>query len=617
VTKFRETLGFLLLLILGLAPRLAFVTRFPTIAFSDFNTIVAFGQHLHDHGIFTNGWFWEYFNPGLPLVLAALFGIFPGDPGSVARVATALACGLLPILPFLIWRGVLPFWLRLLTGASLALWPGQILFTGVVAQDNWVLLPAVALGALAVRFLLAGDRPRPVIAGLLLAAGVAMRQEMLIVLFPLFLAAAGVTLRGGWWRWFVAGFAAGLPLLALVAYRGVATGRYTLSTEHAGLAVLGAYIPGASANAWTDPYPYIASVRPDLLHDRQALLTQASMLAVREALRRPGFQSARILSAMCTFSVQGEALSLYWSLGAPEVLPLADREPGEALDARVGQPLRYEMAAIQGLFLAALLVGIRRRNVAILVLASAVLLKFAIHAAIAAQGRYFYAATALEILAIAVAAYEVWTAPPAKVGQASACLPPASRRALLALALGVGMVFALGLLLVRLPLEVYVRTHDTDQQRTYRFPLAVADHGAELDCVMNRGLLVTLDVPRESTQSAAIRTMKGDPPWGDAATAVCELSGTGKPRPLTLQVMDPYAPGGFPDRMLQRVEIDGVEVYSHDIAKEPGSGWANLPLGDVGEGTKRKVVIEVKAIRPDPGPGWGNAAVTTFQLSRN
>jgi len=83
-----------------------------------------------------------------------------------------------------------------------------------------------------------------------------------------------------------------------------------------------------------------------------------------------------------------------------------------------------------------------------------------------------------------------------------------------------------------------------------------------------------------------------------------------------LQVLDPYAPGGFPDRLVQRVELDGVEVYSHDIAREPGSGWADIPLGKVGAGTKRMVVIQVKAINPDPGPAWGDAARTTFQLSR-
>ncbi len=63
--------------------------------------------------------------------------------------------------------------------------------------------------------------------------------------------------------------------------------------------------------------------------------------------------------------------------------------------------------------------------------------------------------------------------------------------------------------------------------------------------------------------------------------------------------------------------MDGAEIFSHDIAKEPGTGWAQIPLGEVGDGTKRKVVIEVKAIQPDAGAGWGNAAVTTFQLSRD
>jgi hypothetical protein len=501
VKRSRETVALLLLLILGLAPRLAFVTRFPTLPFSDFASLVAFGQNLHEHGLLSNGWFWEYLNPGLPLVLSGLFRIFPGaDPGSVARLATAFACGILPILPFLIWCGVLPLWVRLLAGASLALWPGQILFSGVVAQDNWVLLPAVALAALAVRSLVSSEPARPVIAGLLLAAGVAMRQEMLIVLFPLFLAAAGVTLRAGWRRVMAAGLAAGLPLVALAAYRGAATGRFSLSTEHSGLAILGAYIPGANVNAWTDPYPFIASVRPDLLRDRKALLSQASFLAFREALRRPGFQAARILSSVCNFSVTGEATSLYWSLQAPEVLPQALRERGAALDTALERPLRYEMAAIQGLFLAALIVGVRRRNRAILVLASAVLLKFVIHAAIAAQGRYFYAATALEILAIAVAAYEVRMA------------APAGRRLLLALALCLGVAFALGLLLVRPRLIVFVQSHDVDQQRTYRFPIEVPDHGAALDCVLSRGVLITLSLPRESTQNAAIRTLKGDPP---------------------------------------------------------------------------------------------------------
>lgn len=597
----KETLALLLLLLLGVIPRLAFALRYPTIPVSDFASLVAFGQNLRYHGLIVPGWFWEFFNPGLPLVLSALFHIFPGDPGSVARIATALACGLLPLLPFLIWRGVVPLWVRLFAGACLAIWPGQIVFTGVVAQDNWVLLPSVALAALAVRSLLT-KRATPIAAGLLYTAGVATRPEMLLVLFPLFLAAA-VTLRPDKKLLATAALAASLPLLALAAYRHANTGQFSLSTAHAGVSILGSYIPGATANAWTDPYPFIASVRPDLLTNRPALLSEATHLAVREALHRPGFHAVRILSMVVNFSVTGEAGNGYWSIEASEVLPPALHERGHALFSLSQRPLRYEMAGIQGLFLAACMVGIRRRNWAILLLALVILLKYGLHAAIVAQGRYFYPATAWELLAIALAAFEIQTS------------LPAGKNLLLA-ALTVGLAFSLTLLDVRLPLAVFVSNHDVDQQRTYRFPLEVGDHGAELTCVVNQGVLVSLNLARESTQTAAIRTFDGDPTPGESASAACDLTGAGSPRPLILDVLDSYAPGGLPDRMLQRVEIDGVEVYVHDLAKDPGGGWAKIPLGDVGTGTKHKVVIEVKALRPDPGPGWGNAAVTTFQLSR-
>jgi len=164
-----EALAFLLLLILGLAPRLALVSKFPTIPFSDFANLVAFALAFHDQGLTGNIQYWEYLNPGLPLVLYGLFHIFSRvDAATVARLSTVFACGLMPILPFLIWRGILPFWVRVLAGSALALWPGQILFSGVVAQDNWVLLPSVALGALAVRRLIGSAPARPIIAGLLL-----------------------------------------------------------------------------------------------------------------------------------------------------------------------------------------------------------------------------------------------------------------------------------------------------------------------------------------------------------------------------------------------------------------------------------------------------------------
>jgi hypothetical protein len=233
------------------------------------------------------------FNPGVPLVLSGLFRIFPSiDPAAVARLATAVACGLLPVLPFLIWRGVLPLWLRLLAGASFALWLGQILFSGVVAQDNWVLLPSIALGALAVRSLLSGKPTRLVTAGLLYGAASLLRQEIPVALLPLFLAATGVNFQIRWQRAVAVGLAAALPLSAVAAYRYASTGRFALSQESAGMTILGSYIPGAASHGgWIDPSIYLASVRPDLLGDPQAMSAQASRLALQEALRRPGFHA--------------------------------------------------------------------------------------------------------------------------------------------------------------------------------------------------------------------------------------------------------------------------------------------------------------------------------------
>jgi hypothetical protein len=604
VRRYKEIGGLLLLLLLGLAPRLALVTRFPTVPFSDFRSLVVFGEYLRDHGIFSNGWFWQDLNPGLPLALSVVFRIVPGDHDSVARLATAVLCGVLGVVPFLIWRGVFPLWVRMLAGASLAIWPGQVLFSGVVAQDNWVLLPTVGLAALAVRTLVAKEPGQPLIAGLLLATGASIRQEMVVALFPLFLAAAGVSFRAGWRRLAVVGLAAGLPLIALVCYRGVVTGRYTLSTEHGSSSLLGAYLPGATLNGWITPYPYLASVRPDLLRDHKALASQAPALVLQEVLRRPGFQAERILSQVLDNSVRGELLSQYWSMGA-EVLPQPLWRRATEFVWSLAAPLRYEMAGIQGLFVAALIVGVRRRSRAILVLAAAVLLKYGLHALIAFQPRYFYPATAMEILAIVLAVYEVWVA------------PPAGRTLLGTTALAVAVAFALTLLPVRFRLFLHVQALDVDPQRTYHFQLMTKDESATLDCVVRRGYLVDLELPPRWTQSATLRTFQPDPPWGDSASAVCELTGTGAPRPLTLEVLDPYQPGGFPDRMAQRVEVDGAQVLYHDIAKDPGQGWAKIPLGNIGEGTKRKVVVEVKAIHPEPGSGWGSAAATTFQLSRD
>ncbi len=367
------------------------------------------------------------------------------------------------------------------------------------------------------------------------------------------------------------------------------------------MTILGSYIPGAAAyGGWVEPSPYIASVRPDLLRDPKALYAQTPHMAFEEARRRPVFHAARILSAIVSQATGGEGAGLYWSLSAPEVLPKALRQSGIALARRVYWPLIVEMAVIQGLFLAAVIIAIRRRNIAILVLALAVLLKYGFHSiTVAHQGRYFLVATAWEILAITVAAYEIRT-----TGLLAA-------RWLVTGALIAGAAWSSGLFLFAPRLAALVQSRDPlNQQRTYRFRLEPPSGVAALECQQGRGSL-ELDPLR----SATIRTLNPNPAPGDEAVAVCELTGSGDPRPVMLQVLCPSAAGALPGRMMLRIEFDGVEVYSRDMAASPTSGWADIPLGDVGKGTKGRVTIEVRAIQPDASAAWGITARTSFRLA--
>ena len=602
-----ETLAFLLLLTLGLAPRLAMITVFPTIPVSDFKVLINFGMQLRDAGVLNKEapYFWQAFNFGLPLALCGLFHIFPKhDPGDVARVATALLNGLLPLLPFFLWRGVLSLRLRVLAGAALGLWPGQVLFSGVVAQDNWTIFPAIALGVLAVRGVADGERTWPVTAGLFYAAGAAFRADMLLIL-PLLLAAVRVDLFWTRRRQVVAGgLAAVLGLLGLASYRYVASGRFSLSPQIGGLAILGSYLPGASFNGWVSPYAFIASVRPDLFRNPKGLLTETGALGVHEALRRPGFHALRIVSMACVYAIDGESSDpLYESIEAPQDLAPALQHRGAALAARLKLPLRIEMAAIQALFLAALIVGFRRRNWAILALFAAVLLKYVFHVFGVFQGRYFIVATALEILTIAVALEEVLrTASPA-------------RRSLLARSLAVGAAFGVALWIFPPRMLAFVQSRDIDlQQRTYRFFVQPPEGSADLTCTVSQGILASYTIGID----AMLRTLQPqNPAPGDKATAECVLTGSGEPKPLVLQVFDPLPAGGLGGRMAQRVTLDGEEVYYQDLGEEPGSGWANIPLGNVGLGTKRMVVIEVDAIHPEPDANWGWNSRTSFRLARS
>jgi hypothetical protein len=261
------------------------------------------------------------------------------------------------------------------------------------------------------------------------------------------------------------------------------------------------------------------------------------------------------------------------------------------------------MAFIQALFLAAVIVGFRQWNWSILVLSSAVLLKYGLHALVVFYGRFFFPATGLEILTIAVAVEEVLR------------MPPPGRRSLLVGALVPAAAFVVGLYFLTPPLMAYVQSRDIDPgQHTYHFYLQPPDHKADLDCTVHQGLLAGYTPPID----AMLRTLQPhDPAPGDKATAECVLAGSGEPRQLMLRVFDPFAPGGLGGRMVQRVELDGEEVFYHDVGLEPGGGWANIPLGLVGAGTNRNVVIEVEAIHPEPGAEWAYVSRTLFQLARS
>jgi hypothetical protein len=592
-----ERLGALAIAAAGVGSRLAFVSVFPARPFSDFQALIGFGLRLRDAGWAAPSWFWTQFNAGLPMILSLLYRAAPAGGAAPARILTAAATGLLGLLPYFLWRGAARYRVRLAAGLLLALWPGQIAFSGVVAQDNWVLLPAVALGALAARVLLSpSTRAHPAAAGLLYASAAAIRQEMLVVLLPLAVAAAlprqrRLVARNA----AILILAAGAPLLALAAQRRAATGRFALTTEHAGLSLLGSFVPGASAAGWIDPRPWVASVEPALLaEDESRLRAAAARLALAEARRRLRFHVLRIGTQTAALAVRGESDNLYWSLLGPGVLPPA-RQPRAAAFATIARPvLTAELALIQGLFAAAVAVGFLRRSRAILVLSLAAALKIGIHAIASPMSRLLVPATALELLAIGLAAGE---------------LPAIGRRArgglaLLAAGLPVALLSAVP------PLERRLASADVDAPRTYRFPLVVRGGPERVWCDVDAGRLAGLDERR-----GTLETFTADPAPGDRARAVCSLPAVPSGRRLVLRFEDAYGAGGRPGRMVQRVAIDGREVLSHDVADEPFAGWLEVPVADGASLPGRRVTFEVMAVRPEPGWSWGAAARSSFEFA--
>ena len=136
---------------------------------------------------------------------------------------------------------------------------------------------------------------------------------------------------------------------------------------------------------------------------------------------------------------------------------------------------------------------------------------------------------------------------------------------------------------------------------------------------MRRGRLTAL-----GDTEAVLETLRTDPLPGEKAVAECTITQPGPPAPrvplvpltpLKIELLDNYAPGGLPGRMLQRAAIEGGRAVSHDIAADPGTGWWETPAVPIGAGATRRVLVEIEAVAPEAGMAWGPAAGTRFRVS--
>ncbi len=582
------------IVLLGVATRVAFVRRFPVYPVSDSINLVAFGRAFSERGLLAPSNHWTEFNPGLPMILAALDRIFPYDPAPLARAATAVALGLLGLIPFLLWRGVLRFGWRLCAGLILALWPGQVFFSGIVVQDNWVLLPGVALCALAVRRLrIEPEGGRPIAAGLLFVAALAIRQEMVVVLLPPLLAASGVTRasprrRSRLWRM---SLTVSVLVLLLAGQRYAATGRFTIATEHAGLALLGAFVPGSFTEGWFNPRSHIAQVEPTLFADPIRLRTASYRLVWEEVRRHPVFHLARLAATVPHLALVSDAQNLARVTSWPRGLPPEIQPRAQSFRRNWDPILRLELALIQGLFLATVILAIGKRDAGILVITAAILLKVGIHVVLAPMSRLMVPAIAFEILVI-------------PLGAAAFAELPRKRQGIL---LGVAAVVPMLLLAVMPSVQGAILSVPLAEPRLSRFSLAI-DGGGVAECALEAGTIVCLD-PREA------RLETGSDP-GDAARAVCRLPPLAPGEPMILRLKDTYSPGGWPDRMIARVKVDGRQILRRDLAAAPGGGWIEVPLHASDEPPPSVVAIEEVAVNPDAGAYWGPSCPLDFAFRR-
>ena len=466
----QELVWLILIMIAGLYPRLIFITSFPSRPISDFLNILDFSILLRDDWLAKNAWQWHFFSPGLPLLLSGILRFVHGSPEAIGRWATAFSTGLVPVLPYILWKDVFRLRTRIFAALLLALWPGQILFSSVLAQDNWIIFPTVALSVLAVRILVVKKDGSPILAALLYAVTVAIRQEMMIALLP----ATVIAILGGRAEkrirnFFIGSLIVGVVFAALILQRGLATSRYTLTTEHFGTAILGAYIPGAGMG-WIDPLQYVEETQPELLKNGplgSELQRGALNLAWQEFLRRPTFHAIRIFGSALTNLFEMDQQILWWSLGAEEVLPNEYKKDALTLMNTLAPIVQVYPTIVNMLFAYSIFFALSQRYLLkwISPILATILLKFGIHAVMVSQPRYFLFIIALELLAFAIITEVSFKSRTWQISIRS-------------LIIGVLSVLALSLLATQA--RNYVLTHDQLPQSTYLYPLEIRD--GQIEC---------------------------------------------------------------------------------------------------------------------------------------
>ncbi|HUE99536.1 MAG TPA: hypothetical protein VMN99_09790 [Anaerolineales bacterium] len=397
-----------LILVVGLSLRLLFITFFPTTPVSDFLSLLDFAIVFRDDWVAKNAWQWRYFSPGLPLILSVILRFVHGSPETIARVATAFLTGLVPVLPYLLWKDIFPPRTRIIAALLLALWPSQILFSSVLAQDNWIIFPAVAITVLAVRVLvIKKEDGASVLSALLYSGTAAIRQEMMIVLLP----TTVIALWGGARKdrirnVFMGAFIISIIFAALILQRGMATGLYTLSTEHFGKAILGAYVPGAGMG-WIDPIPYVKATYPERMEngDSDSVLAEVALgITWQEFAGRPEFHVIRILGSTLTSLFEMDGQLVWWSLLGEGILPPRYQNNAVLLTKNLLPMLLLYHMMLHTLFACSLFFSLSHRHLLkwILPIIMTIALKLGLHAVTVSQSRYFLVVVALEILVISI-----------------------------------------------------------------------------------------------------------------------------------------------------------------------------------------------------------------------